>query len=286
MDAHDQTATPVPPHSSPTAHAGDAAAAPRASGKLFSLPPITAVTRRTLLKGGALLGGMAFLQGCGGSRLADNFPQPLWPDQEPLPQPAKMNYTVPNRQPVIAQQAPQPQAQPTGIAVIGRSAWTREQPKWNLSKRMNGVQRITVHHDALEIDGRGQSWAINRLNKIRRSHLQRGSTWVDIGYHYIIDPDGRVWEGRPINIEGAHVASTNDHNVGVMCMGNFERDRPTQAQLYSLDMMLAELMRRYRVPVSRVATHQELKPTECPGNNLQSYMRQTRSNRGRLASLT
>jgi hypothetical protein len=52
-----------------------------------------------------------------------------------------------------------------------------------------------------------------------------------------------------------------------------------------LDSMVADLMRRYRVPMGRVVTHQELKPTECPGNNLQSYMRQTRSSRGRLASM-
>ena len=250
------------------------------------LAPLSPLTRRTLMKGAALLGGMAFLQGCGGTRLATNFPEPVWPDQEPLPQPAKMTYTVPNRQPqVYAQPVPQPQQQASGITVIGRSAWTREQPKWKFSKKMNGVDRITVHHDALLIDGRGQAWAASRLNKIRRSHLQRGSQWVDIGYHYIIDPDGRVWEGRPIDIEGAHVAATNDHNIGVMCMGNFERDRPTQAQLYSLDSMVADLMRRYRVPMGRVVTHQELKPTECPGNNLQSYMRQTRSSRGRLASM-
>jgi hypothetical protein len=284
MDAHEEHAQHMP---TPEDHA-DAASSPGAKGTLTSLPPLSAVTRRALLKGTALLGGLAFLQGCGGSRLAENFPQPVWPDQEPLPQPAKMAYTVPNRPPVIAQQAPAPQVQvaPSSVAVIGRTAWTREQPKWKMSKPMNGVHRITVHHDALEIDGRGQNWSVSRLNKIRRAHLSRGSTWVDIGYHYIIDPDGRVWEGRPINIEGAHVASTNDHNVGVMCMGNFERDRPTQAQLYSLDMMVADLMRRYRVPMGRVATHQELKPTECPGNNLQSYMRQTRSSRGRLASLT
>lgn len=280
MDAHHSNA----PHpSTPVDLAADAP-----STRLVSLPALSAVNRRALLKGAALLGGMAFLQGCGGSQLANNFPQPVWPDQEPMPTSPKMNYTVPNQRPVIAQQPrqqPAPQPMSSGVQVIGRAAWTRESPKWNHSKPMNGVNRITVHHDALEIDGRGQNWAIARLNKIRRSHLQRGSTWVDIGYHYIIDPDGRVWEGRPINIEGAHVAATNDHNVGVMCMGNFERDRPTQAQLYSLDAMVAELMRRYRVPMGRVVTHQELKPTECPGNNLQSYMRQTRSNRGRLASM-
>jgi hypothetical protein len=177
-------------------------------------------------------------------------------------------------------------ARAMSLAVLPRTMWTREQPKWKFSKPMNGVSRITVHHDALEIDGRGQAWAASRMAKIRRAHLSRGSTWVDIGYHYVVDPDGRIWEGRPIGIEGAHVAETNDHNIGVMCMGNFERDRPTQAQLATLDALLADLMRRYRVPMGRIATHKELKATECPGDHLQRYMATTRSSRGRLASLT
>jgi hypothetical protein len=258
---------------------------PAHTSAAVNLPALSAVNRRTLLKGAALLGGFAFLQGCSSRRLASNFPQPTWPDQQ-VAEPTPI-YTAP-RPTVIAQQPPQPQ-QPqviqSRLTILPRAAWTREQPKMQHSKPMNGVSRITVHHDALAIDGRGQSWAVNRLNKIRRSHLDRGPTWVDIGYHYIIDPDGRVWEGRPINIEGAHVAKTNDHNIGVMCMGNFEFNRPTAPQLQSLDTIVADLMRRYRVPINNVVTHKELASTECPGDNLQRYMMTTRRRNGRMASM-
>jgi len=153
---------------------------------------------------------------------------------------------------------------------------------------MNGVGMITVHHDALNAARlRGWNASIERLNSIRRSHIERGPTWVDIGYHYVIDPEGRVWEGRPVSIEGAHVANTNDHNLGIMLMGNFMEHRPTQAQLNCLDGFIAAQMRGYRVPMSKVSTHREFRSakTECPGDNLQSYMQQTRSSRGRLSRM-
>ena len=85
-----------------------------------------------------------------------------------------------------------------------------------------------------------------------------------------------------MSIEGAHVSETNDHNLGVMCMGNFDVHYPTDAQVSTLETFVAEQMMRYRVPVSRVYTHRELKTTECPGDNLQRHMVQARRAGGRL----
>ena len=42
-------------------------------------------------------------------------------------------------------------------------------------------------------------------------------------------------------------------------------------------------MKRYRVSIANVYTHQELRSTECPGRNLQRYMMQTRGTSGRMA---
>lgn len=254
-----------------------------------------AASRREVMTVASLLGVVAWLQGCGGrTNLAKNFPQPLWPDKEPkiatisepvtknttwYPPPAANGANVPS----VAQDAA-PQLPATGV--IARTNWTREQPRWKLSRPMNGVGLITVHHDALNASGmRGYGSSVQRLNSVRRSHLDRGPTWVDIGYHYIIDPEGRVWEGRPVSIEGAHVANTNDHNLGIMCMGNFNEHRPTQAQLNTLDSFVAAQMRAYRVPMARVYTHQEIGKSECPGRNLQNYMNQTRGSAGRLRKL-
>jgi hypothetical protein len=173
--------------------------------------------------------------------------------------------------------------------VVPRSAWTSTKPNRAYAKPMNGVHRITVHHSAVNSSGMfAKADAARQLESFRQNHVNRtdaetGAHWVDIGYHYIIDPSGRIWEGRPTDIEGAHVSHTNQHNLGVMCMGNFDEQHPTTAQLESLDAFVASQMRRYNVPIKSVFTHQELKSTECPGKNLQRYMIATRSSSGRMA---
>jgi hypothetical protein len=254
-----------------------------------------AVSRRALLSSAGAVAALAWLQGCsGGRRIAKDFPSPVWPEKQASltpPSPPTVYYTPTQAPSAPSAPAPQPASRPqapTVSGIIARSQWTRNAPRWNLSKPMNGVGMITVHHDALNASGlRGWQPSVDRLNKIRRAHLDRGPTWVDIGYHYVIDTEGRVWEGRPASIEGAHVAATNDHNLGIMLMGNFMEHRPTQAQLNTLDGFLAAQMRAHRVAMGRVYTHREFRSasTECPGDSLQSYMMQTRSSRGRLAKM-
>jgi hypothetical protein len=144
------------------------------------------------------------------------------------------------------------------------------------------VGRITIHHDGMDaFTSTSQGDAAARLEIIRRAHVgQRG--YADIGYHYIVDPGGRVWEGRSVRYQGAHVKDNNEGNVGVMCLGNFDLHRPSSAQIAALDRFVAGQMRRYNVPINRVQTHQEINPTACPGRNLQQYMVATRGNRGAM----
>ena len=103
------------------------------------------------------------------------------------------------------------------------------------------------------------------------------------GYHYIVDPAGRVYEGRNIRYQGAHVQDNNEHNLGIMVLGNFNRQRPTAASMGALEALIAMQMSRFRVRVSQVRTHREFARTECPGENLQAFMNQTRGRGGRLA---
>lgn len=230
------------------------------------------LNRREIITGSLLFGGLALLGGCATSRSggASRLPGPLWPDQvitnRPTPQP------MPGK--------PDPANGLSGV--ITRRSWTSSGPIMSLINPMNGISRITVHHDAMNSAGiRSKADAAERMNDIRRAHLNRG--WADIGYHYVIDPAGRIWEGRSTRFQGAHVQDTNEHNLGIMVMGNFDEQRPTSAALATLDAFVADRMKAYRVPLSRVYTHQELKPTACPGRSLQAYMLDTRSRTGRLA---
>jgi hypothetical protein len=243
------------------------------------------LSRRELLNAGLLLTGATLLTGCQSAPRSSsgggvvNLPPGVWPDPKNV---ADATIKPPPAPPVTG-------GLPEGV--IPRSRWTSAKPNFRVSKPMNGITRITVHHSAINSTSLTSERAvIDHLERIRRNHVARtdertGAHWVDIGYHFIIDPAGRIWEGRPTSIEGAHVSRANDHNLGVVLLGNFSEHRPTSAALDSLDRFVASQMRFYRVPPQRVYTHRELRTTECPGRWLQAYMNSTRQSSGRLVQL-
>lgn len=206
--------------------------------------------------------GMLAFAGCAASR-TDTLPGPIWPDIAPPPPP-------PPPPTVSTGSTPAPT---TFEGVHPRSEWTRAAPVGTLMNPMLPVKYITVHHDGLKpFNTADESASRARLEMIRNGH--RGNGWGDIGYHFLIDRNGRVWEGRAINWQGAHVKNWNEGNIGICCLGNFDQQAPSAAQLAALERQLKVLMRTYGVPKSRVKTHQEWAgaATACPGKSLQSQM--------------
>jgi len=227
-----------------------------------------------------LLLGLAFLTGCAGEESVKSLPGTPWAsgrdrnrdsvrevtDSSTKYEPYKSTSPYQQESHVTTSL---PYGLPSGV--IPRSQWATGNPVLSRLNPMTRIYRITVHHD-----GMTPFWQSNetdskaRLNLIRKGHLSRN--WGDIGYHYIIDRAGRIWEGRPIIYQGAHVKYHNPGNIGVMCLGNFDLQSPTNPQLAALNHHVATLMRRHGVPVPLVFTHQELRPTACPGRSLQQHM--------------
>jgi len=218
-----------------------------------------------------LLAGVGLLLvGCEKAASVTTRPRPSWPS---VP-----SSTSPTRSPDRAAVAPPPRLlhdDPSGAARIGRlnvmprSAWTRSGPTPSRVNPMAGVARVTVHHEGWRpVYFADQAATAERIELIRASHTgQRG--WGDIGYHFVVDRAGRTWEARPLNFQGAHVRNNNEHNIGVLVLGNFEQQAPSNAQLTGLQRTLAALCSAHRLPTHRVHTHQELNPTACPGRHLQ-----------------
>ena len=166
-----------------------------------------------------------------------------------------------------------------GVVAIGRESWAKGQPSAGRLNKMGRVDRITVHHEGsptvvtfTDVDATKA-----RLEAIRKYHADRNG-WGDIGYHYVVDRAGRLWEARQVMYQGAHVRDHNEHNLGIMVLGNFERQTPTEVQLATLAGTVQALRRQYRVPVSSVKSHREWSATSCPGKYLQPSFSAMRSN--------
>lgn len=72
------------------------------------------------------------------------------------------------------------------------------------------------------------------IEKIRDYHV-RVKKWDDVGYHWVIQPDGEVQNGRPLNKMGAHVLGHNVNNIGLCMIGT---DRFTINQFDSLRKLM------------------------------------------------
>ena len=112
----------------------------------------------------------------------------------------------------------------------------------------------------------------------QRGHLNKPEGWGDLGYHFMIDPEGRIFEGRRLVWRGAHVGGMNDHNLGICLMGNFDEIRPTAAAISSLERLLDDLRAQNGIPRSAVTWHRAWPSanTVCPGDNLEPYVRRYR----------
>jgi len=153
------------------------------------------------------------------------------------------------------------------MTIIRRAAWNTTAPHLNRMHAATRYTRITVHHAGTQpYRQTSRTRTAGELTGILESHLEL--RYGDIAYHLIVDYAGRVWEGRSLAYEGAHVSSANEGNIGVMVLGNFERQYPSAAQLATLDDLVALLRRQYRVAASRVYGHRDLGQTLCPGERL------------------
>lgn len=167
--------------------------------------------------------------------------------------------------------------------VVARSRWAKGSPIPSRMNRMRPIKRITVHHDGMSSYTSTQwSDTASRLESIRRAHLRRSpEPFGDIGYHWAIDPAGRLWQCRALTWQGAHVRRQNQGNLGVVVLGNYDTQSINSAQQAGLVRFLRANMKRYRVPAGHVATHQEMAATACPGRSLQAFM--VRARRSALA---
>lgn len=203
------------------------------------------------------------------SQRLSSLPAPAWPDL-PIPE-------VPDYKSSDPKETSAPRGYQLPKGVLGRSEWSHGKAVPALMNRMLPIRYITVHHDGMTpFYGDDRASAADRLEFIRRAH--RNKNWGDIGYHFVIDRGGRVWQARSLYYQGAHVKDYNEGNIGVMCLGNFEEQTPTMAQLSGLNLHLSQLMQAYNVPMKRLRTHQEWAATACPGRNLQKHLDVVRNN--------
>ena len=207
-------------------------------------------------------------------------------------------------------------AQPS---IIPRAAWGADESlRFNEAGEMikplefYPIQMLVVHHTAMGDDDPDPAATVRAIYYYHAV----GRGWGDIGYNFLIDASGNVYEGRysreyaPDAVRsgddghgrgsaGAHAAGANAGSVGIALIGTFDTRAPTTAARDALVRLLAWASIRYGLNphwsgtyvnprngeaqfTDAIAPHRQFQPTACPGAVLNAMLPDIRN---RVASV-
>ena len=172
------------------------------------------------------------------------------------------------------------------IDIINRVTWGAQSPSNPLANLPN-PRRITIHHTVFPTlsPTATQTTEVSRIQSIQSSEMSPPQSFSDIGYHYVIMPSGRIYEGRPNGKRGAH--DVFNDGFGVALDGSFHLDgsRIADEQFNSAVALCTQLCKQIGItdpttevptPISKVGEpspknlptivgHRDRINTLCPG---------------------
>jgi len=143
--------------------------------------------------------------------------------------------------------------------------------KWPL-EYTDKVDKFIIHHTATESSLDDPRQAIRNIYYYHA--VTRG--WGDIGYNYIIDQQGRVYEGRQggEGVVGGHAGPGNKGSIGIAILGNYDNTDIPEAAVESLARLMAIKSKIHKITPSEktILGHYEVMNTRCPGTYLKSKL--------------
>lgn len=154
------------------------------------------------------------------------------------------------------------------------------------SRTVTNVTHMIVHHSA----GNTNSADFAAVVRSYWTFHVTGNGWADIGYNWLVDPNGVIYQGRAfhedwlgnifMNVVGAHMGGGNSNTMGICIIGNYSILDPSTIAVDRLRTMLAWQANKFNIDVLAVrgkavsgntiqmhtiAGHRDGSATECPG---------------------
>jgi hypothetical protein len=168
----------------------------------------------------------------------------------------------------------------------------KNQLYWPIYKNPE-LRKLIIHHTGEAIERRDNTRTNFEIVRAIEKYHSYTRNWGDIGYNYIIDKQGNIYEGRSGGPDtlGAHTYGHNSLSLGISLMGNFNHEEPTKAQLSVLALLLSDHALRFDIdPTAKssflgknsdnISGHRDVARrghgTACPGTHLHEKLPQIR----------
>jgi hypothetical protein len=143
------------------------------------------------------------------------------------------------------------------------------------------VTKFIIHHTATVSNLENPKQAIRDIYYYHA--VTRG--WGDIGYNYIIDTNGNIYEGRfgGEGVVGAHAGLANTGSIGISVLGNYEENKVPKKVQDAIAKLISEKSQVHNINptgkssfrgemLNNVIGHRDVAATVCPGKNLYALL--------------
>ena len=175
---------------------------------------------------------------------------------------------------------------------LPRTHWGTSLGLENTSTRMNAitVTHLWVHHSAGQTNSRDFAAVVRAYYTY---HTQTNG-WADIGYNWLITPNGTLYQGRAfrrnptsgailMDVQGAHARGANAKSIGVCMIGDYTSQLPAasglrkfvelfswKAHQMALDVLSTGPIKSIRYNI--ISGHRDISNTACPGDTFYPYL--------------
>jgi hypothetical protein len=196
-----------------------------------------------------------------------------------------------------------------GPAIVPRAGWGGDQVPPRSAPSYGTVQTAFVHHTVTAVDYAPEESAGIVLG-IARYHRDSNG-WNDIGYNFLVDRYGVIFEGRAGGVEaavvGAQAQGWNSVSTGIACLGTFTNIPLDAPAMEALARLIGWKLSLHGVPVQgqvtlesgggesnrypagaliafeRVSGHRDGCETSCPGEQLYAQLPELRASAARFS---
>ncbi len=106
----------------------------------------------------------------------------------------------------------------TSAVIVPRSGWNAAAPK---AFRQHTPVKITIHHEGTAFDSSKD--AAKHIKNVQTWGMGKDRNWADIPYHFLVAPDGTIYEGRDVYTVGETATEYDPAgHLLISCLGNFE----------------------------------------------------------------
>ncbi|MDD5731419.1 MAG: NBR1-Ig-like domain-containing protein [Patescibacteria group bacterium] len=166
-----------------------------------------------------------------------------------------------------------------GPKIISRSEWGANESWMTWKPEYDGPKAFVIHHTA----GEEGAKVADQMSVVRNLYYGHAVSygWGDIGYNYVIDVNGSIYEGRSGGggVIAGHTLGYNSGTIGIVLIGDYNVRNLETAQYDALINLIAYKSFQYGInptgqvylknkTIPTIVGHKDLNATSCPGNTI------------------